>query len=272
MPVPLNIVEIQAAADRLRPGETCRLVCPECNDPERSLAITRREFHEAAYVCFRNSCGIKGYVYVQPGAAAPEPHTLPKPEGFSGFSGTLWGLQWTRALALAERFDLEVEDIPGHILDAGYPWLALPIRDAERTLTAYQLRWSWLEPNPPIPKTKLFLEGSRRTLAWYPPRAAWKPERVLLVEDCMSALRASRHADITAAALLGTQLTAAHVQELHAAGTAHVVLALDPDALEKAFELAKQWGPAFRSFRVLAIEDDIKDLPLAKLKRLLASI
>lgn len=266
-----NTLYLGVAAQGLAVGQSVRAICQDCGSPERSLSLTRTDVNEAKYLCFRNSCGSHGTLRLT-GPSVPGDAPAAKAAN-DGYAGPLSRISDIHGSALQDRYHLPKDVILRNILDAGYPWLALPIRDANRQRTALQLRWSWLAPNPPVPKTKLYLDGERRTLAWYPNRVFWQPEDgVLLVEDCLSAMRAAEYGHQLAAALLGTKLTANHIQELHAAGVGDVVLALDPDAIDTAFEIAKAWGPAFRSFRVLAIEKDIKDLPLQTLRQLLAGI
>jgi orotidine-5'-phosphate decarboxylase len=57
------------------------------------------------------------------------------------------------------------------------------------------------------------------------------------------------------------------VQELQQ-HTKHLIIALDADATGNAFALARKWGRAFDSCKVLVLKQDIKDMPLSDLTSL----
>lgn len=268
--------EIEQQAETMRVGDTARMYCPECrggsfDSPriEQSLVVTRRDY-DAAYICHRNSCGIRGYAAVR-----GNPKTLDeslrdglKKLGLAGYSGPLGHIDAPTKMHLWATYNIPTRVSAAHIHDAGYPWLAIDVRDADGSLTARVLRWAWWQPNPPVPKTKLFLEGDRRTCAWfYPDEPSAFRTHVVVVEDALSALRIAENTPHVAVALLGTNFGLA-VGELQKAGVRLITLALDPDATETAFEIARKWAPAFNSFRVLVLDKDPKDLPLRDLKNI----
>ena len=80
----------------------------------------------------------------------------------------------------------------------------------------------------------------------------------LLVEDCASAVAASRNLDVTGVALLGTNIRKDFITHLFKYSM--VYIALDPDAYSKSFKLKGQLTPYLKDVRVLKLENDIKDL------------
>ena len=78
----------------------------------------------------------------------------------------------------------------------------------------------------------------------------------VLVEDCYSACTVAKHG-ITGVALLGTSLLEEHKRFLcHNFDT--VVVALDPDALQKTLQIRKELQSWVRTAKVLRITDDLK--------------
>lgn len=80
----------------------------------------------------------------------------------------------------------------------------------------------------------------------------------LLVEDCASAVAASRNPDVTGVALLGTNIRKDFITHLFNYDTVYV--ALDPDAYSKSFKLKGQLTAYIKDVRVLKLNKDIKDL------------
>jgi DNA primase len=80
----------------------------------------------------------------------------------------------------------------------------------------------------------------------------------LLVEDCASAVAASRHPDITGIALLGTNIRKDFIHAMTSYDW--VGIALDPDAYKKSIRLKKQISPYVKDARILKLPNDIKDL------------
>ena len=78
----------------------------------------------------------------------------------------------------------------------------------------------------------------------------------VVVEDCVSAVAAGDVNNFVGVALLGTSLTAVHKQYLTQFSS--IIIALDPDALTKTLEYAKQMRTYVRDVRVLKLTDDLK--------------
>jgi len=77
----------------------------------------------------------------------------------------------------------------------------------------------------------------------------------VVVEDCVSAAVVG-YGSFVGVALLGTSLQDTHRRYLTQFSTA--VIALDPDALPKTLQMAKELRGHVSDVRVLKLEDDIK--------------
>jgi DNA primase len=80
----------------------------------------------------------------------------------------------------------------------------------------------------------------------------------LLVEDCASAVAASRNPSVAGVALLGTNIRKDFIPYLSKYDI--VYIALDPDAYNKSLRLKKQLTAYLKDVRVLKLDNDIKDL------------
>jgi len=100
--------------------------------------------------------------------------------------------------------------------------------------------------------------------SWYLKRAS--ADSLIVVEDQLSAIKLYSHG-FSAVALLGVpgdgNIGADRVRELASWSRGEVIIALDADATDKAFEFARRWGMAFRKLRVAILERDLKDEPAA---------
>lgn len=99
---------------------------------------------------------------------------------------------------------------------------------------------------------------------------------LVIVEDQLSAMKAAQ-AGYSALALLGqpgspnVRSYSGHdrVREIQATHPRSVIVALDADATEAAFEFVRKWGMAFEKIRVAILERDIKDSMLADIPAIL---
>ena len=236
-------------------GETRKSICPYCNGGEtheRSFSTTR-EPGGVAYMCHRASCDFKGRTGSNGPVGEPAP-SIPSP-----YMGSISSLAPAAVAKLSARYGIPDVFVAKYIRDAGSGWYALPLFDPLQYPRGWVLRWPWGHILPPGgTKTKLFLDKPENvSMAWY---GNGHRKNVILVEDQLSALRIYARYDVCAVALLGTNLSAAKVAELQRY-TKYIVLMLDNDATEKAFELAHTWAPAFKSFHVQVLTGcDIKDM------------
>lgn len=89
------------------------------------------------------------------------------------------------------------------------------------------------------------------------PFVCGRGDKALLVEDCASAVSATR-AGYTGVALLGTHLKSEFIP--HLAKYSSIGIALDPDAYNKSFTMKKLLDSYIKNVYIVRLEKDIKDL------------
>ena len=78
----------------------------------------------------------------------------------------------------------------------------------------------------------------------------------VVVEDCISAVAVGEIDGFVGLAVLGTSLSVVHKEYLSQFSTA--IVALDPDALPKTMQFAKELRPFVNTVKVLKLTDDLK--------------
>ena len=78
----------------------------------------------------------------------------------------------------------------------------------------------------------------------------------VVVEDCISAVAVGEIDGFVGLAVLGTSLSVTHKEYLSQFSTA--IVALDPDALPKTMQFAKELRPFVNTVKVLKLTDDLK--------------
>jgi hypothetical protein len=269
----INSPDIRLLAEGMPSGSSRRAQCPECRQEHFSITRTADGI---AFHCHRASCGVSGFVpdhgiaggygYTAPERRGAEQHLMP-------YTKRLGDLTVFDAAYFSARFGLTdaAYDIRVALDEDAY---ALIIRDPKgwaRGMVIRQPVWSG-EPAAPrhgrygAPRAKVYQAEGGAALAWYslPPLldvSLVKRKRTVIVEDQISAMRAAR-AGYRAVSLLGTNVTMSNgqVQEIAQNSPNGVILALDADATDKAFEIGRKWGMAFASFRVAILTCDVKDI------------
>ncbi len=92
----------------------------------------------------------------------------------------------------------------------------------------------------------------------------------VVVEDIPSAVRASRY--VNSIALLGTGVGMSKAEEIAQHATRPIVIALDPDALQKAFKIAAEYHLLLNAPRVMLLDKDIKDMEEDYLQDLIRTV
>lgn len=88
----------------------------------------------------------------------------------------------------------------------------------------------------------------------------------VVVEDCVSAVVVGEYSSFVGVAILGTSLSESHKEYLMQFSTA--IMALDPDALPKTLQYAKELRGYVRNVKVLRLNDDIKYRNLEDVRKL----
>ena len=227
----------------LHNGETKRMKCPNCG--ERTFTATNN-MGSLVWNCYRMTCGIKGGTRVH----------LSVEDIRAGFAG-------------AEKFTDEAFELPSYIVSH---------RD-KRSVLSFCYRYK-LDPDElgvmydvkddrivfPVVHDGKIVDATGRAIGKRLPK--WKRygksglpytygcgKVAVVVEDCVSAAVVG-YGNFVGVALLGTSLQEAHKGYLAQFSTA--IIALDPDALPKTLQMAKELRGYVNDVRVLKLKDDLK--------------
>ena len=226
-------------------GETKRMNCPNCKGYKTFTATNN--MGSLVWNCYKVSCRVSGGTRVH----------LSVEDIKAGFAG-------------AEEFAMDTFELPTYII---------PHRD-----NVYMNRWCdrWgLDMNElgllydvkesrvvfPVMHEGKMVDATGRSLSGYRiPK--WKRygksglpythgcgKVAVVVEDCVSAAVVG-YGNFVGVALLGTSLQESHKRYLAQFSTA--VIALDPDALPKTLQMAKELRGYVNDVRVLRLTDDLK--------------
>lgn len=212
------------------------LVCPFCDggrDRERCFSITRAEDGAILYLCHRGSCNKRGRVSDHPSTAPKKPHLAIEP-----FDSPTTFLTDRQITFFDQRYGLTAKEIAY----AGFLWatkqrkIVQPVYGPGKAFRGVVLR----DYNIKEVKThRNVLDEPWQS--WY---FCQNPKGIIIVEDQLSALKASRF--YTAVALLNTTFTQDKVLEIKRVkdgqGVKKVVLMLDYDARNLALGLVSRWG------------------------------
>lgn len=152
----------------------------------------------------------------------------------------------------------------------------LPIRSPLGQTRGYVARQGWagspLEGKSGGQKAYTYMHASGPVQSFY---AGAKTSTLVLVEDQLSAIKTSL-AGINSCALLGMPVAASgsysgadRIREIASLRPSEVIVAMDADATDKAFQFVRNWGLAFSKCRVAILERDLKDEPLDDIREVL---
>jgi hypothetical protein len=242
-------------------------VCPQCKGGrtnESSFSLSR-DGSNVYYKCHRASCSFSGRIRVSGQAAreyretkrayrtyVTDPDPLPEAarqllrdkyylldEELSRF-----GIGWTTAHSPKRGGGEEAET------DAGRVYFPMYRRDG--TVRGYSARDLTGQYKPKVLTFQWRSEDTR--LGWYTNRAS---EKVMLVEDSLSAMRAAQY--MNACALSGVHIAEDALDELLRSGFTEAYLALDKDATSAAVRLALRYRGKFRLIPV-PLPKDLKNM------------
>jgi hypothetical protein len=224
-------------------GTTKRMVCPNCG--ERTFTVTNN-MGSLLWNCFRASCGIKGSDRVH----------LSVEDIRTGFSGV-------------KEFAEDTFELPTYVVSNRHPrhlikWCAEWGIDETKLGLLYDVKEDRVVF--PVYHQDKIVDATGRALGKKLPK--WKKygksglpyshgcgKVAVVVEDCVSAAVVG-YGSFVGVALLGTSLQESHKGFLSQFSTA--IVALDPDALPKTLQFAKELRGHVNDVRVLRIKDDLK--------------
>ena len=240
------------SAAELPLNETVYATCPECRGQGKFSVTRTRE--GVLWNCFRASCSIKGFSATAGELIVPDR----KPCALRPYKRDLRALRPSERMFLCQKFDLKQEQLDLiRFAPEDYRY-AFPILDPRGYVRGFTLRS--YEGFTPKSLTRMHTEGP--TQSWHEPgwleRHSDTAHKIVIVEDQMSAMVCAS-GGLCAVALLGTSLNNDKVREIAMDRPREVLLALDADATDTAFKLARKWALAFERMRVVVLERDLKE-------------
>ena len=238
-------------AQQLAIHETSYSTCPLCGG-KKKFSVTRLA-HTVLWNCFRAACPAKGMTHTSGlliPASKPKPRSKLKP-----FRGAFHALSNEAYDWLRTRFPwLDGVNLCTALKQDDVGRIMLPVNNPhgwERGYIARAYEFSEWDG----PKAVVYMHADGPVMGWYPVSDCGT---LVLVEDSMSAW-ACQLAGLSACALIGTHLNNDKVREIATQRPREVIIALDADATDQAFGLARKWGLAFNKTRVAVLERDLKD-------------
>ena len=251
-------------------GETRQGNCPTCGKP-KFYATRKRD--GIAYICHRASCYTQGFVS-DFGYVGLVPGTPSKPKSkMAEFTGRLYDCDYADQEYFKRRFGVNMEtaeELRYWVRQTDDGRYAFPLWGPDDRLRGHCVRvptWSpvdyYLPPAPIrggnnmyMPKALTYIDPDVARCGWY---HSTNESIVVLVEDCVSAMRVAS-LGVTAVALLGTNMERKVMAELlQWQNGRRYILALDPDAQDKAYKIAQEWGGALGGLLVAHLICDPKD-------------
>ena len=240
----MNIYNIVKELD-IANGHTKRMSCPNCG--KRTFTVTNN-MGSLVWNCYRMSCGVKGGTRVH----------LSVDDIRAGFGNA-------QDFAEATPFEIPTYIIPNRDNVYMNRWCAEWGLDIDELGLLYDVKESRVVF--PVMHEGKMVDGTGRSLSgqrlpkWKRygksglPYTAGCGKVAVVVEDCVSAAVVG-YGNFVGVAILGTSLQESHKRYLAQFSTA--IIALDPDALPKTLQMAKELRGYVNDVRVLRLTDDLK--------------
>lgn len=233
-----------------------RYECPACGRNDFTIMQTDQGY---VYRCYHASCILHDSQFVPSnGRIEFEPDVKVRTSKHKVFDWETRSLTASEAAWLMKFYHFDANDI----LRAGIKYAPkqqryiLPVRDRLGVTTGVVART--ITDNGA--KALTFKLRDVKLVHWSYPYVPMARTPVVIVEDIYSAMRVSR-IDRTGMALLGTSISDEAIKQLTAGMPTQVIVALDKDATQKAYEMAWELRTLFPKARVAKLEQDIKNLP-----------
>ena len=246
---------------------TKRMDCPVCNG-KNTFTVTNN-MGRLLWNCYKVSCNVGGNERINMTVeqiknrnkklndseefVLPE-YIVPPPE--DRFKNPIWGLSWKEKIW---------KDYCLH--DVKEDRAVFLIKDSEKGVVVDAVGAATTNR---LPKWKRYGSSRHPFVAWNGKGGDGGDNSCVLVEDCYSACTVAKHG-ITGVALLGTSLLDEHKKFL-CYNFDKVVVALDPDALQKTLQIRKELQSWIRTAKVLRLTDDLKyeeDIDINNLKEMI---
>jgi ribosomal protein L37AE/L43A len=225
-------------------GETKRMTCPSCNT-KNTFTVTNN-MGSVVWNCYKASCSLSGGTNVSLtaddirkslGFVAEETHvaTFVKPE---------WLVRDYRTVQdFCAEWSLNPQDL-GLLYDVREHRVVFPVIHGGVMVDA-----TGRSLGKRLPKWKRYGKS-------HLPYVSGRGKTAVVVEDCISAAVVGDSDVCVGVAVLGTSLSIGHKEYLSQFSTA--IIALDPDALPKTLQFAKELRGYVDTVKVLRLTDDLK--------------
>lgn len=254
-------VEIKEECYSLDCQDQIRMVCPFCkggSDGEKSLSATMTPLG-ILYKCFRDKCQSKGFISTSPREVV-EGERSRKSSKIKPFRKQTRVLKEEEAGLFWDKFGLMKEEI-------GRACWSCCLEDNRIVQPIFNIHGGIIGHN-----TRAYPEFfgepiNKKAIAYYEntncPKASFhkgdrETQRIVLVEDIVSAIKVEGSTGLTSVALLGTEVGRDLEQELLENGFKRLTICLDPDAQRTAIELARRLSLNFAA-EVMPLPEDPKD-------------
>jgi len=225
-------------------GDTKRIDCPECNG-KKTFTITNN-MGSIVWNCYKAGCTVSGGRRVHLSSDDIRKSlgkTVSETRGIPKFDKPEWLVRDTKAIApYCSEWGLDADKL-GLLYDVREHRVVFPVVHNGHTVDA-----TGRSLGKRLPKWKRYGKNDL-------PYASGYGSVAVVVEDCVSAAVVGSHVYV-GVAVLGTSLSEAHKRYLSQFSTA--VIALDPDALRKTLQFAKELRGYVDTVRVLKLHDDLK--------------
>jgi len=225
-------------------GESKRMACPSCKT-NNTFTITN-DMGNIVWNCYKNSCPISGAtrtgltaddIRKSLGSVAEETHV-------ASFSKPAWLVRdYEKITGFCDEWELDPQDL-GLLYDVKEHRVVFPVVHNGTTVDA-----TGRSLGKRIPKWKRY--GNSHL-----PYSYGRGKTAVVVEDCISAAVIGDGGVYVGVAVLGTSLSTGHKRYLSQFSTA--IIALDPDALQKTLQFAKELRTHVDTVKVIYLRDDLK--------------
>ena len=225
-------------------GQTKRMTCPSCNT-KNTFTITNN-MGKIIWNCYKAGCSVSGGTRTQLtaddirkslGSVAEETHV-------STFSKPDWFVRDDEKIRdFCNQWVLNPQDL-GLLYDVKEHRVVFPVVHNGITVDA-----TGRSLGKRIPKWKRYGKSDL-------PYAAGRGKTAVVVEDCVSAAIVGDGGVYVGVAVLGTSLSTGHKRYLSQFSTA--IIALDPDALPKTLQFARELRQYVDTIKILYLRDDLK--------------
>lgn len=227
----------------LSAGETKRMNCPVCGG-QKTFTVTNN-MGSLVWNCYKASCNVSGGKRVQLSASDIRNNlgSIARETEAVAFEKPEWIVKDNKAIAAyCKQWQLD-ENALGLLYDVKESRVVFPVMQGRVMVDA-----TGRSLTHRLPKWKRYGKGSL-------PYSHGSGKTAVVVEDCVSAAIIGDDT-YTGVAILGTSLSDAHKKYLSQYSTA--VVALDPDALPKTLQFAKELRGYVNDVKVLRLNDDLK--------------